>query len=49
MSGNPVCALLGCAHPVVLAGMGGPSRSELVAAVTEAGGFGFRHGARALP
>ncbi len=38
---TPVCDLLGCDYPVVLAGMGGVSRSELVAAVTEAGGFGF--------
>lgn len=38
---TPVCDLLGCDYPVMLAGMGGPSRSELVAAVTEAGGFGF--------
>lgn len=34
-------ALLGCRHPIVLAGMGGPARSALVAAVTGAGGFGF--------
>lgn len=33
--------LLGCRHPIVLAGMGGVARSELVAAVTRAGGFGF--------
>src|SRR5690606_8430086 len=33
--------LLGCSLPVVLAGMGGVSRAELVAAVTDAGGFGF--------
>ena len=38
---TPVCDLLGCELPIVLAGMGGPSRSELVAAVTRAGGFGF--------
>ncbi|HEY5339097.1 MAG TPA: nitronate monooxygenase [Rhizomicrobium sp.] len=38
---TPVCDLLGCELPIVLAGMGGPSRSELVAAVTNAGGFGF--------
>jgi nitronate monooxygenase len=38
---TPVCALLGCEVPVVLAGMGGVARSELVAAVTVAGGFGF--------
>src|SRR5207302_1743049 len=36
-----VCDLLGCDLPVVLAGMGGVSRSELVIAVTRAGGFGF--------
>ncbi len=36
-----VCDLLGCTYPILLAGMGGPSRSELVAAVTNAGGFGF--------
>jgi nitronate monooxygenase len=35
------CVLLGCEHPVVLAGMGGVARSELVAAVAQAGGFGF--------
>ncbi len=33
--------LLGCDLPIVLAGMGGVARSELVAAVTAAGGFGF--------
>ncbi len=38
---RPVCDLLGCAYPIVLAGMGGIARSELVAAVTEGGGFGF--------
>lgn len=38
---SPLCALLGCTVPVVLAGMGGVSRSDLVAAVTKAGGFGF--------
>ena len=38
---TPVCDLLGCDLPIVLAGMGGPSRGELVAAVTKAGGFGF--------
>lgn len=36
-----VCDLLQCEVPVVLAGMGGVARSELVAAVTDAGGFGF--------
>ncbi|WP_406624211.1 nitronate monooxygenase [Acidovorax sp. SDU_ACID1] len=38
---TPLCRLLGCRHPLLLAGMGGVSRSELVAAVGEAGGFGF--------
>ena len=38
---TPVCDLLGCEFPIVLAGMGGVSRSELVTAVTLAGGFGF--------
>ncbi|MDE2073592.1 MAG: nitronate monooxygenase [Alphaproteobacteria bacterium] len=38
---TPVCDLLGCDYPVVLAGMGGVSRSGLVSAVTAAGGFGF--------
>lgn len=33
--------LLGCRYPLVLAGMGGVARSELVSAVTAAGGFGF--------
>src|SRR6185312_13568705 len=38
---TPVCDLLCCDQPIVLAGMGGVARSELVSAVTEAGGFGF--------
>jgi len=38
---RPVCDLLGCTYPIVLAGMGGVARSELVAAVVQAGGFGF--------
>lgn len=38
---RPACDLLGCRLPLVLAGMGGVARSELVCAVTEAGGFGF--------
>lgn len=38
---TPICDLLCCDVPVVLAGMGGVARAELVAAVTEAGGFGF--------
>ncbi len=38
---TPLCDLLGCQYPIVLAGMGGVARSELVAAVSQAGGFGF--------
>lgn len=38
---TPLCALLGCRLPLVLAGMGGVARAELLSAVTEAGGFGF--------
>ena len=38
---TPVCELLGCDVPVVLAGMGGVARADLAAAVTEAGGFAF--------
>ncbi|MBV9332294.1 MAG: nitronate monooxygenase [Alphaproteobacteria bacterium] len=36
-----VCDLLGCDVPIILAGMGGVARADLVAAVTRAGGFGF--------
>lgn len=36
-----LCDVLGCALPVVLAGMGGVARAELVAAVSGAGGFGL--------
>ncbi len=38
---TPVCQLLGCDVPVLLAGMGGVARSELVAAVARAGGYGI--------
>ncbi len=38
---TPICELLGCDVPVILAGMGGVARSELVAAVSAAGGFGI--------
>lgn len=38
---SPVCHLLKCRYPVLLAGMGGVARHELVAAVINAGGFGF--------
>ena len=43
------CDLLGCEQPIVLAGMGGVARSELVIAVTRAGGFGFLGMVRELP
>lgn len=36
---TPLCDLLGCDVPVLLAGMGGVSRWELAAAVAEAGGY----------
>ena len=36
-----LCDILGCQYPVLQAGMGGVARSELVAAVAEAGGYGF--------
>jgi nitronate monooxygenase len=38
---TPVCDLLCCDYPIVLAGMGGVARHEHDAAVAEAGGFGF--------
>lgn len=36
---TPLCDLLGCEYPVLLAGMGGVARWELAAAVAEAGGY----------
>jgi nitronate monooxygenase len=36
---TPLCDLLGCDAPVLLAGMGGVARHELAAAVAHAGGF----------
>lgn len=36
---TPLCDLLGCDVPILLAGMGGVARWELAAAVTEAGGY----------
>ncbi len=38
---TPVCDQLGCDHPILLAGMGGVARSDLVAAVAKAGGYGI--------
>lgn len=37
---TPICDLLGIAHPILLAGMGGVAYAELCAAVSNAGGFG---------
>lgn len=36
---TPLCGLLGCEVPILLAGMGGVARWELAAAVAKAGGF----------
>ncbi len=36
---TPLCDLLGCDVPILLAGMGGVSRLELAAAVVKAGGY----------
>ncbi len=36
---TPICDLLGCDVPILLAGMGGVSRWELAAAVANAGGY----------
>ena len=36
---TPLCDMLGCDVPVILAGMGGVARSELAAAVALAGGY----------
>jgi nitronate monooxygenase len=38
-----------CRYPVVLAGMGGVARSELVVSITQAGGFGFLGMVRETP
>lgn len=40
---------LGCAHPIISAGMGGPARAELAAAVSAAGGFGLLGMVRETP
>ena len=36
---TPLCDVLGCEVPILLAGMGGVARWELAAAVAKAGGF----------
>ena len=46
---TPVCTLLGCDVPILLAGMGGVARSELVAAVARAGGYGILGMVRVTP
>jgi nitronate monooxygenase len=38
---TPLTRLLGCRHPIICAGMGGPARAELASAVSMAGGFGL--------
>ncbi|HEY4164418.1 MAG TPA: nitronate monooxygenase [Dongiaceae bacterium] len=38
---TPLTERLGCRYPIISAGMGGPARSELAAAVSSAGGFGL--------
>ena len=42
---TPLCALLGCKYPVIQTAMGWVAGSNLVAATTNAGGFGFLAGA----
>lgn len=46
---TPLCDLLGCRVPILQAGMGGPGRSDLTAAVAEAGGFGILGMAGEIP
>ena len=46
---TPLCNLLGCEVPVLLAGMGGVSRWELAAAVANAGGYGILGMVREAP
>lgn len=46
---TPICDLLGCDAPILLAGMGGVARSELVAAVALAGGYGILGMVRETP
>ena len=46
---TPLCDILECRHPILQAGMGGVARSDLVAAVTEAGGYGFLGMVRETP
>jgi len=46
---TPLCDLLQCDYPILLAGMGGVSRHELAAAVCNAGGFGMLGMVREAP
>ncbi|KAL4947583.1 2-nitropropane dioxygenase [Aspergillus filifer] len=46
---TPVTRLLGCEHPILLAGMGNTSKAPLVAAVSNAGGLGVIGGVRYTP
>lgn len=46
---TPLTRLLGVPHPIMLAGMDQVAGPELVAAVTNAGGFGTLGGARYTP
>ena len=45
---TPLCSLLGCRFPVLSVGFAGGARPELVAAVSDAGGFGVL-GAAGMP
>ena len=46
---NELCRVLGCRYPILQAGMGGVARADLVAAVSDAGGFGFLGMVREAP
>lgn len=46
---TPMCDLLGCDYPILLAGMGGVSHWELAAAVANAGGYGMLGMVRETP
>ena len=46
---TPLCDLLGCQYPVIQTAMGWVAGSSLVAATTNAGGFGFLAGATMGP
>jgi len=46
---TPLTERLDCRYPIISAGMGGPARSELAAAISEAGGFGLLGMVREAP